>query len=105
MAALRLRGPGCPSVVLMLYCQSMPWKHSSGPPLHPSSPAIGALHPFSPLAATVLTCHASPCPCLILGSTDNCARTVRKEERLADIVTAVGRGCELLLELETVGGE
>ncbi|KAL4440632.1 hypothetical protein ABPG75_003633 [Micractinium tetrahymenae] len=34
-------------------------------------------------------------------STDNCARTVRKEERLAAIVYAAARGRELLLDLET----
>lgn len=51
-----------------------------------------------------LPCPLRAAPPFSGGSTDNCARTVRTEERLGAIAAAAAAGRELLLELSTVGG-
>ena len=46
----------------------------------------------------------APQCCLVCRSTDNCARTVRKEDKAGHIRDAVQRGRKLLLDLQTVRG-
>ena len=61
-----------------------------------------------PLTALRLSLHSNPphCPALVCFpcSTDNCARTVRTEEKAAQVANAVRLGRRLLLRLEQVGG-